>query len=684
MTKKLLLAACILLLPLMLFAVPGVEKAQAQYLYQAGNMFEIGKYSDAVILYDTVLIMDKDSVEAYAGKGNCYMLMGKDKLAKEMYDKAKLIDPAFKEPNLSRYFEIAKQRGRNNDKIKEKYYSLFGKGAKTASEETPIVDDKAAAKEETPSVAAQRAEEPKEWWSKGGKAKMTSLGGIKHVYPDLSTAMDGASRGIEAGLLFRRDKHFFQLQPFVGKYNHTIKAPGGAEFKEETFAADINDSFGEVGWPNKFFMISIKPYYMNSFTVNSKNDYPGDSRYTNTGNMFGGMYLFGFKPIPLFGIAGRAGYKYVPYQQSNDSEATVIISTELSWNASAGLYLPYLFMPTDELDITASVGSYSPTLNLEDIMNRNMKGLPDSLLYSYNKKYTKSKPLDTSMIDPSLISLLPGVYDSVRNDVSTIVDTTGYNVKGNIHYMAGNGQHEFFAYVEAPVNLEYKANTTDEINVIIFGAAQNVTRTTSEKVRLGNGRKLKFETGIRNNLLYVIPGVRYSYDYDETYTYMASMISEVGRLISKKHSIIAGASVTPVEQLTVPLEFEYGYRAAENLVSGVSYKSDTTEFKMRGGIEVKPLPVAAIRGGISYEFIRNDGQFTRFDGSYNNNTPSGQQGNPFINCIGYYAGGGFDMPFFELNAGGAYKRLYPSPALSGATVDYEDFLYGFIDLNIYI
>ena len=42
------------------------------------------------------------------------------------------------------------------------------------------------------------------------------------------------------------------------------------------------------------------------------------------------------------------------------------------------------------------------------------------------------------------------------------------------------------------------------------------------------------------------------------------------------------------------------------------------------------------------------------------------------------------MPFFELNAGAAYKKLYPSPALSGATVDYEDFLYGFIDLNIYI
>lgn len=677
MTKKLLLAASILLLPLMLFAVPGLEKAQAQYLYQAGNMFEIGKYSDAVILYDTVLVMDKDSVEAYAGKGNCYMLMGKDKQAKEMYDKAKLIDPTFKEPNLSRYFELAKQRGRNNDKIREKYYSLFGKGAKTASAEVPAADEKTGVKEETPSAAAKRAEEPKEWWSKGGKAKMTSLGGIKHVYPDLSTAMDGASRGIEAGLLFRRDKHFFQLQPFIGKYNHTIKAPGGAEFKEETFAADINDSFGEVGWPNKFFMNSIRPYYMNSFTVDSTTNYPGDSRYTNTGNMFGGMYLFGFKPIPLFGLAGRAGYKYVPYQQSTDGAASVVISTELSWNASAGLYLPYLFMPTDELDITASVGSYSPSLTLEDIMNRNMKGLPDSLLYSYNKKYTMSYQLDTSMLPAWLTSLLPEVYDSVRRDVSTIVDTTGYNVKGNIHYMAGNGQHEFFAYVEAPVNLEYKANTTDEINVIIFGAATNVTRTSSEKVRLGNGRKFKFETGIRNNLLYVIPGLRYSYDYDETYTYMASMISEVGRLISKKHSIIAGAAITPVEQLAVPLEFEYGYRAAENLVSGVSYKSDTTEFKMRGGIEVKPVPVAAIRGGVSYEFIRNDG-------SAYGNISSGQQGNPFINCIGYYAGGGFDMPLFELNVGAAYKKLYPSPALSGATVDYEDFLYGFIDLNIYI
>ena len=686
MTKKLLLIVLIVFLPIVLFAVPGLEKAQSQYLYQAGNMFEIGKYADAIILYDTVLVMEKDSVQAIAGKGNCYMLMGKDKQAKEMYDKAKLIDPTFKEPNLERYFEIAKQRGRNIDKIREKYNRLFGKGAKTAGEaetalpvtETTSVKPAAVTKEEI-----KRAEETKEWWSKGGKAKMTSLGGIKHVYPDLSTAMDGASRGIEAGLLFRKDSHFFQLQPFIGKYNHTIKAPDGAEYKTEVFAADVNESFGEVGWPNKFFMNSIKPYYMNSFRKDSMTPPDGSlipkSWYTNTGNMYGGMYLFGFKPIPLFGIAGRAGYRYVPYQQSDDGVATNVVSTELTWNASAGLYLPYLAVPTDELDITASVGSYSPSLTLEDIMNGNLRNLPESLLYSYNKKHTMSNPVDFSTLPTWLQDLITplGVFDSIRNDVSTIIETTGYNVKGNLHYMTGNGQHEFFAFMEAPMNLEYKESTTDEINVLIFGGAQNVTRSATEKVRLGNGRKVKFETGIRNNFTFLTTGVRYGYDYDEIYTYKTSSIYDEGRLIAKKHTMITGLNFTPVDQLTVPVEFEYGYGTAENYKGGISLKSETTDFEVRGGIEVKPIPKAALRGGISYEFIRNDG-------SAYGNISSGQQGNPFLNCIGYYAGGGFDMPLFELNVGAAYKRLYPSPAMSGVNVDYEDFLYGFVDLNIYI
>ena len=164
---------------------------------------------------------------------------------------------------------------------------------------------------------------------------------------------------------------------------------------------------------------------MNSFTVNSSTNYPRIILLLKVHK----HRKYVRRNVSVWIQANTAvwhcrkgGYKYVPYQQSNDSTASVIISTELSWNASAGLYLPYLLCPRTNL-ISLRLSEAQPTLNLEDIMNRNMKGLPDSLLYSYNKN-TQIKPLDTSMIDPSLISLLPGVYDSVRNDVSTIVDTT--------------------------------------------------------------------------------------------------------------------------------------------------------------------------------------------------------------------------------------------------------------------
>jgi hypothetical protein len=395
--------------------------------------------------------------------------------------------------------------------------------------------------------------------------------------------------------------------------------------------------------------------------------------------------MAGFKPIPLFGIAGHVGYEYIPYMMDVNTAGIDThnsdVLTQFFWDVSSGIFLPYIATQSDELDITASIGSYNPVQDLSD--TGEFLGLPQTFVNNYSAKTTYSTPV--LVIDPSLQNILnvlgitpdPG---TITHDISTLTDVTGYDIKGNLHYMIGNAQHEFYVFAEAPVDLEYKQNTTDEINANIAGISKNLQTSASDKITTGTERKFHLETGIRDNFKYVMPGIKYMYDYDEAYSNLTSTSTNfnfVGREITKTHTIITGMNIMPVDQITLPMEFEYSYRTSDLFSSGqgMGGRLDTTGLTVRGGLELKPIPVAAIRGGLSYEFVKNDGSAI--------GTSSGQPGNPYYNAVGYHLGGGFDMPLFELNVGGVYKKLYYSPAPSVSTF-YRDFLYGYVDLNIYI
>ncbi len=646
-----------------------------QYVEQATIVFNLGRYEEAIELYDIAIKMNSNAADAYLGKGNCYAMMNNNLQAQKMYEKALLIDPTLKIPDLSWRKNIAKQRGVNADKIRAKYYALIGKGEKT--EETDAVAETEPAAEakvtEKTKQEIKQVQEERELWSRGGRARTTALGGIELVSPDISTALDGASRGIEAGLLFRREKHFFNFQPFVGKTGRVVKYPDGSEEFGENFAADINDSLFEIGWPNKNFMNSIRPLYTNSYMLRTTAG--PDSRESNTGNLFGGEYIAGFKPIPLFGIAGRIGYEYSPYQESDGTKTAGITTTGLKWNVSSGIFLPYIFNQTDELDITASFGTYSPRLNLSDLSNENLKNLPYSMKDGVSRKYTITTPILPS--DP-ILGWLSGLgvdlssLDAIKKEDSVTIESTGYDIKGNIHYMIGNGQHEIALFIGAPSLIEYKMNTTEEYKGSIAGAPVPITASSTNKVIIGKERGFEIGAAVRSNIKYVIPALKYGQKYTENYMYSSVPgVSITGKNITRQHNIVTGINIAPVEQFAMPLEYEYDYLSFEN--AGIRKSSVRNE--VRGGIEVKPVSVIALRGGMSYSF-------TRFDGT--GMAPSGRQGNPFINSLGYHFGGGFDMPMFELNAGGSYKKIYESPSPAGSKITNGYFFYGFVDLNVYI
>jgi len=645
-----------------------------QYVEQGTNLFNLGRYEEAIELYDMAIKMNPNAADAYMGKGNSYTMLNNNLQAQKMYEKAQLIDPTLKAPDLSWRKDIARLRGVNADKIRAKYYALIGKGIKAAEADAAADNVVEAKSPEKTKEEIKQAQDERELWSRGGRARTTALGGIELVTPDLSTALDGASRGIEAGLLFRRDKHFFNFQPFVGKTGRVVKYTDGREELNENFAADINDSLFEIGWPNKSFMNSIRPFYTNSFMLRTTAG--PDSRESNTGNLFGGEYIAGFKPIPLFGIAGRIGYEYSPYQESDAVKTAGITTTRLKWNVSSGIFLPYLFNQTDELDITAGVGTYSPGLNLSDRNNGNLQGLPYSMKDGVARKYTITTPITTVPVWLDTImtglGINPLTLDAIKKEDSVTIESTGYDVKGNIHYMIGNGLHEVAAFVGAPSMIEYKMNTTEEYKGSIAGAPVPITSSSTNKVVIGKERGFEVGAAVRSNIKYVVPAFKYGYKYTENYMYSAIPgIPITGRNTTRQHNMVTGINITPVEQFAMPLEYEYDYINYENAGTRVSIVRN----EVRGGIEVRPVPVIALRGGMSYSLSRADGT------GY---VSSGQHGNPFINSLGYHLGGGFDMPMFELNAGGSYKKIYESPAPAGSGANNGYFFFGFVDLNVYI
>lgn len=649
-----------------------VSSLEDEYIDLIKKIIEFGKYKDALELCDTVIKLNKESVDAYLWKGVAYEMLDDIKMAERMYNRAKELNPAAKIPDITKYKNLEKERKKNNEKIKARYYELFGK--KSEMDLTGAIEPGLPFTGEgvtlTSGVSVKSKEkveekgEDREYWVRGGKAKTLSLGGIEFVYPCAATAMDGFGNNINAGLLLRKTKHFFSAQPYYTYYGNTIKYKNSAEEKFDTMIASFNDSPGEISWANPFFLNRIVPFFSNSYRVDS--DIPASGlpeKAKNTGTLLGGLYTIGLKPIPILGFTGSFGYKYIPYfeclEQGGTSYNSEVKVTEIMWSGGAGLIIPYLVSNQDELDFVAEFSSYSPALDYLNLKNNLWFEIPDSLIHSYNFQRTiKSKGLTIYDGLPSLTTI----------EDSELREASGFNIKGNIHYMYGNGLHEFFVFCEAPFNLSQKIQTKREEKLADLPIT--ITSTSSDKIEIVKGRKFSLKTGLRNNLYYLTPGLKYEFDYSEFY-YNTSLTAKIGKEIYRLHKITGGFNITPITQIAIPLELSY---SLDNLVNN-GKNLYSAAWNIKGGLELKPIPFFALRGGLGYEFIRNTGNVLPSDGTDNN---------PFLNTISYHLGAGFELPALELNAGGVFKEFYPTPEIPNITTAFNYQMIIFVDLNVYL
>jgi tetratricopeptide (TPR) repeat protein len=644
-----------------------ISSLEQQYIDLIKKVIEFGKYKDALDLCETVIKYNKESAEGYLWKGVACELLDDTKTAERMYARAKELDPTIKIPDITKYRILDKERKKNNEKIKARYYELFGKKENSELAELPketgIKEDLTLPKVTSKEKYEEKGED-REYWVRGGKAKMLALGGIEFVYPDATTAMDGFGNKIDAGLLFRKTKHIFNLEPYYSFYTNTVKYATSAEDKFDTMVISVNDSGGEISWANPFFLNRIVPLISNSYKVNSVIPSPGlPDINKNAGTLLGGLFTMGIKPVPVFGITGTFGYKYSPYFEVTESggvsQNSEVKATEILWGGGTGLMIPYLFTNQDELDFTLDFSSFTQPLDFLDLDNNLWFTLPDSLKYSYNfQRIVKTKGL----------TLYEGLPSLTNIEDSQIREVTGLNIKGNIHYMFGNGLHEFFIFSEAPFNISYKTQLKHEEKLADLPIT--LTSTSSEKIEIAKGRFYNLKTGLRNNLYYVTTGVKYEFNYSEMY-YDTTLTAKTGKEIEKRHKITGGLNVTPIKQISVPLELSYTlYNLLDN-----SNNNFSATWNVKGGIEIKPVPVFAIRSGIGYEFTKN---------TFSNGPSDGTENNPYLNALSYHLGAGFDLPFFELNAGGVYKELYPTPEIPNITTAYNYQMIIYADINIYL
>jgi len=326
------------LLPINIFPALVSQKITIQYLQQAEGVMLNGYYKYALELYDTILKYDRENVDALLGKSRCYRLLNDEENASRFYNIAKSINPSVSEPDISKYKKREKLRKGDNTAIKKRYYELFGKQEdKFSVEDIPLPTGKneiseynikvtTTAKPEKP-VAKKLTEaellesmKQRQLIIRGGRARMLSLGGIRHIVPDMSTALDGAGFDIDAGFLFRKKEHVFNLSPLAGYYYKEDKLIASQTTNHHALIVTPNNSYGDVGFPNDFLFSSIRPVYMNTLNV----EQTPDSRVANSGNQFGGMWILGFKPSPFFGIAGRFGYEHIPYGEAVESPGNTV------------------------------------------------------------------------------------------------------------------------------------------------------------------------------------------------------------------------------------------------------------------------------------------------------------------------------------------------------------------------
>ena len=740
MKKAALLIPAFILVFLLFSAFKYDPVFERQYLNEADRIFSMGKYRMALNLYKTAYKMNPANIDTVTGMGNCCTMLGDEKAAAVNYGLARDLDPKFTAPDLSRYIAMDRERlkGKPVAELQRRYYDMFPGMKKTEIKPQPAYgttyrQEQAPGQPQQQAQGAQPGQQAQRSGARasveaqgpanvlteaevksmtvteknkpdmehltdeqaltiindrlydyrGGHAKMESLGGMRFIIPDMTTSMDGGYLGLDTALLFRKTTHVFNLEPFYGVYDRKTKsAVPGVDTSFKTQLVSLDDSMGELNSPNEYFFNRAVPLLANSFSTGGMTTgVPDlDRAVSNTGSKFGGMYTLGFKPIPAFAMSFTAGYEYEPYLTASSTGETAtaetIGSTRFSWNAGAGFSIPLLLLRNDQLEADISYGSYRPAMQLSDITNNEWLDLPYSLLYDYSKKMTQGGELEADVMR----------YEDSRN-----LDVTGNDLKAGLHYMIGNNDQEFFLYADIPHNIKLKVSRT--LDLIEEGTGLTVSSTVIAQEDAGTEKRWNGKAGFRNNFRYVTVGARYELDTRETYystTYTADFTRPLltdsltyqgtkmlpGREYERNGRLILGVNVTPTGMINIPFEYEMGNYYLS--MGGSELLSDSST--IRAGLQVKPMPFAAIRGGISYQVIRNN----ILSGGKTVSGNPGTDANPTVNLWGYHFGAGFELPIFEVNFGGAIKRIYKDPLPLSISTESTQYMYGYVDFNIYI
>jgi tetratricopeptide (TPR) repeat protein len=655
-----------------LFSAYAPLEIEAQYIKQGRTMIELGRYKDAINMFDTVLKMNPSSVDAYAGKGVCYELLGNAAEAEAMYYKAKELDPNVVLPEVSRYKALDKERNSKSSKeLREKYAkdkikadtggSTINAGltVEQSAEGRYTVKDSQAKEGGGEMLPSIQSRTDVQYWHRGGLARTGALGEIEHVLPDQSTAMDSYARGIEAGSLFRKVVHHFKLTPSFRHYKDTLNIRPERVVKTESMMFTLEGTRGESVWPNQAFFNGMVPYFMTSYKKYSDADNPllaGDLTDNNAGMLFGGKYFAGFKPIPQLAFAGSFGYEYAPYHEAINDTAREIVARSLEWQFGGAGYFPLMFNNNDALDFAASFGSYRPPKNYARLFAGEWLALPYSFFNGYS-------------LMQSDVYAMPGGLTVKDSD---LLEASGFEAKANLHYMYGDGLHEGFIYFGVPVGIKYTLEEQYEVRA--EDSPVSLSSTTQPKTELGSGAGFSFAAGVRNDIVYVSPGVKYEFNYFENnFTTAYGAFSGVEKTAG--HRITGGLNITPVRMIAAPAEFVYAFKSVEN----ETLTEYTTEMIVRFGVEARPIPMLALRGGFSYE------QQKVSYVSENLVMPgAGTQENPYMNALGGHFGAGIEMAQFEFNLAGIIKDIYPTPEFAGVDSGATSYFAIIADINLYM
>lgn len=649
---------------------------EEQYLAQGKTMIEFGRYDDAIRMFDTAIKMNPNSVDAYVGKGMCYELLNNKEEMERMYYKAKELDPNAIIPDVAKYRDLDKQRKSSTtqdlkDKLAKEKTAKIDALPNTANPQFTVeqtADGRYTVKEEgvpvpkgdmLPSIQSRQ---DVQYWHRGGFARTGALGEIEHVLPDASTAMDSYAMGIEAGSLFRKVVHHFNLNPSIRSYKNTLGIRPGRKVNTESMMFSLEGTRGESVWPNQTFFNGMVPYFISTYKKSSDIDNPPSPDMTdnNSGMLFGGKYFAGIKPTQQLAIAGSFGYEYGPFHEAINTLDRQVMARSLHWQVGAAGYFPQVATNNDELDVAASFGSYNPPKKLFRLSNGEWLGLPYSLFNGY------------SLLKTDILNTYDSGYGDVTEKDSQLFEATGFEAKASVHYMYGDGLHEAFVYFGVPVGVKYTLEHQYEVTAA--GSPVSLLNTVDPKIDLGTASGFSFAAGTRNDIVIVSPGIKYEFNY------FANDFTEVygpysGKETTVSHRITGGFNLTPVRIVAVPVEFVYGFKSVENSV----VTEFTTDMIARMGVEARPIPQLALRAGFSYEQQKT---------SYKSDTlsvpESGSEANPYMNWLGAHFGAGVEMQAFEVNLSGIIKDIYPTPEYAGVDSGSTSYFAIIADINLYM